>query len=67
MPTTSFKLPNDAKLAQKRAEFVARALDSRLEALESGKGYPAQEVHAWVQARAKGKPALKPKSKTWRK
>ncbi len=52
--------------AEKRAQFVADAIASRKETIKSGKGYAADEVHAYLQARAQGKPAAKPRSKSWR-
>ena len=52
--------------AERRAQFVADAVASREEAVESGKGYAADEVHAHLRARARGKSASKPKAKTWR-
>lgn len=56
-----------AVAAQKRAVFVAAAIESRNEAMESGKGFVAEEVHAWILSRAQGKAASKPKAKSWRK
>jgi hypothetical protein len=55
-----------AVAAEKRAAFVADAATSRTEVRKSGKGYSAAEVHAYVQARARGKAAPKPKAKSWR-
>lgn len=55
-----------AKNAERRAQFVADAVVSRKEALESGKGYAAEDVHAYMQARAQGKSAKKPRAKAWR-
>lgn len=52
--------------AERRAQFVADAVASRKEAVKSGKGYAAEEVHAYLQSRARGKSAAKPKAKTWR-
>lgn len=52
--------------ADRRAQFVADALASRKEAVKSGKGYEATEVHAYLRARAQGKSAPKPRAKTWR-
>lgn len=52
--------------AEKRAQFVADAIASREEALRSGKGYVAEEVHAYLRARAQGKLASKPRAKSWR-
>jgi len=55
-----------AVAADKRATFVAEATQSRAEALKSGKGYAADEVHAYLRARVQGKPASKPKARAWR-
>jgi uncharacterized protein (DUF1778 family) len=55
-----------AMAAQKRAIFVADATAARTETLLAGKGYAAQEVHAYIKARAQGKSAAKPKAKSWR-
>lgn len=55
-----------AATAEKRAAFVADAVESRTETLKSGKGYSAAEVNAYVQARARGKAARKPKARSWR-
>ena len=55
-----------ASNAEKRSRFVADALAARANVLESGKGYAAEDVHAYLRARAQGKPAAKPKAKSWR-
>lgn len=55
-----------AVAAEKRAAFVSDAVESRTEVLKSGKGYSAAEVNAYVQARARGQAARKPKAKSWR-
>lgn len=52
--------------AERRASFVAAATASREEAIKSGQGYPAEDVHAYLRARAQGKPVSKPKAKSWR-
>lgn len=57
MSTTSLKLPKG---------FVADALASRAEAIESGRGYPAAEVHAYIRNRVQGKAMPKPRARTWR-
>jgi predicted transcriptional regulator len=56
-----------ATAAEQRAAFVAAALEAEAEFAGTGKGYAAQEVHAWLKARAKGKPVAKPKARVWRK
>lgn len=53
--------------AERRAQFVADAVTAKAEAVRSGKGYPAEEVHAYLRARAQGKSAPKPRAKSWRK
>lgn len=52
--------------AERRAGFVADAVASRKEAVKSGKGYAASEVHAYLRARVQGKSAQKPRAKAWR-
>ena len=52
--------------AEKRAQFVADAIASRKQAIKSGKGYAAEDVHAYIRARARGKSAPKPMAKSWR-
>lgn len=52
--------------AQRRAQFVADAVASREDAVKSGKGYAAAEVHAYLRDRVQGKSASKPKAGTWR-
>jgi predicted transcriptional regulator len=55
-----------AAAAERRAAFVAEAVAARTASLKSGKGYAANEVHAYIQARARNKAAVKPKAKSWR-
>lgn len=55
-----------ATQAEKRARFVAEALASRAEALESDRAYAAEDVHAYLRARSQAKPVAKPKAKSWR-
>ncbi len=52
--------------AERRAQFVADAVGARKDAMESGKGYEAAEVHAYLQTRAQGRSARKPRAKAWR-
>jgi predicted transcriptional regulator len=52
--------------AEKRAALVSDAIASRAEARESGKGYDAAEVHAYIQERARGGKAPAPKARSWR-
>ena len=55
-----------AAAAEQRAEFVAEAQAARTEAIESGHGYAAAEVHAYLLARAQRKTVAKPKPRSWR-
>ena len=55
-----------AAAAERRAGFVAQARAARTELVRSGKGYAADEVHAYLRLRASGKAAPKPKAKPWR-
>jgi predicted transcriptional regulator len=52
--------------AEQRAAFVAEALAADAEMLATGRGYDADEVHAWLRARAAGQSARKPRLKSWR-
>jgi predicted transcriptional regulator len=61
--------------AEQRAGFVAEALAAREEMLRTGLGHDADEVHAWLRARAAGSPAMapasaqavrKPRARPWR-
>lgn len=55
-----------ALAAERRAGFVADALAAREDMLATGKGYEADEVHAYLKARVAGRKTAKPKAKTWR-
>ena len=52
--------------AEKRAEFVAGALAARDAMLKTGKGYAADEVHAYLRNRGDGTTSKRPKPKSWR-
>ena len=49
-----------------RGEFVASAVAARSEAIKSGKGLRASDVHAYLRDRASGKRPAKPKARSWR-
>lgn len=55
-----------ASAAEQRASFVSEALAAREQMLASGRGYDADEVHAYLKARVAGKRIAKPKAKSWR-
>ena len=52
--------------AERRAQFVAVAVAARAEALQSGEGFVAEEVHAYLRARAQGHALARPTAKFWR-
>lgn len=55
-----------ATAAEQRAGFVGEAQAAREQMLRTGKGYDADEVHAYLKARITGKKAVKPKAGSWR-
>ncbi|MDO8459117.1 MAG: hypothetical protein Q7T07_19620 [Burkholderiaceae bacterium] len=54
-----------AAAAELRAGFVGEAQAARVVMLKSGKGFEANEVHAYLKARIIDKKATKPKAKSW--
>lgn len=54
-----------AAAAEQRASFVSDAVNARKQMLASGKGFDADEVHAYLMARARSQKATKPKAKSW--
>lgn len=52
--------------AERRAQFIADAVTSRKETVKSGKGYAAEDVHAYLRTRVQGKSTPKPRAKSWR-
>jgi predicted transcriptional regulator len=46
--------------AEQRADFVAEALAAREEMRRTGLGHDAEEVHAWLRARAVVSPNARP-------
>ena len=53
-------------VAEQRAAFVAEALAAQAQMVATGKGFDADDVHAWLRARAASQPARKPRLKSWR-
>lgn len=50
---------------ERRARFLAEAQASREQMLRTGKGYDADEVHAYLKARITGNKPAKPEAKPW--
>lgn len=61
MTATSRKRPDEL-----RAEFVAAAQEALEEALQSGEGFDAGEVHEYLRVKMSGKSAARPRSMPWR-
>ena len=55
-----------AEQAERRAAFMAEAQAARERMLRTGKGYDADEVHAYLKARIAGKKSARPKARSWR-
>jgi len=55
-----------ATAAEHRASFVSEAQAARRSTLESGKGYGADDVHAYLRSKISGGKSAKPKAKSWR-
>jgi len=53
--------------AELRKRFVADALKAEAETLRTGLAFDAHEVHAYIQARMKGRKVARPKAKPWRR
>lgn len=51
---------------EQRARFVADAQAARQQALTSGMGYAADDVHRYLRDKVAGRPAQTPKAKAWR-
>ena len=55
-----------ATAADKRAQFVAAALAAREETLNSGQGFGADDVKAYLLQRTQGETPARPVAKSWR-
>lgn len=60
-------IEHQTRLDEQRRAFVAEAVAARSEALTSGEGFAAADVHRYVAARVRGAKAVQPKVRTWRK
>jgi predicted transcriptional regulator len=60
-------IEHQTRLDEQRRAFVAEALAARSEALTSGEGFAAADVHRYMAARVRGDRAARPKVRTWRK
>jgi predicted transcriptional regulator len=53
--------------AERKADFIAYANDSRDEAMHTGKGYDAKEVHEYIKTRMTQSEVDRPRAKHWQK
>jgi predicted transcriptional regulator len=60
-------IEHQTRLDEQRRAFVAEAMAARSEALTSGEGFAAADVHRYLAARVRGDRAARPKARTWRK
>jgi hypothetical protein len=60
-------IERQTRLDEQRRELVAFAVASRAEALASGQGYAAKDVHRYLEARIRGSRATRPKARSWLK
>jgi predicted transcriptional regulator len=60
-------IERQTRLAEQRKSFVADALVAREEAHRNGLAYSAGEVHRYMQARARGEKATRPRPRKWRR
>lgn len=54
-----------AHAAEQRLRFIAEAKSAREEAIDTGRGLDADEVHAYLKAKVSGKKVAKPKTRSW--
>lgn len=55
-----------ATATEQRARFLDDAHAARNNLIDTGKGFDADEVHAYLKARVAGKKTAKPKARSWR-
>lgn len=59
-------LERETALAEQRRGFVGEALEARADLERTGTAYDAHEVHAYLKARAAGRPTARPRARRWR-
>ena len=60
-------IEQQTRLAEMRRQFVGDALTAEAEALNSGMGFSAADVHAYIEGLAKGRKVTRPRAKRWRR
>lgn len=52
--------------SERRAEFIADAVQAREHFRTSGKGYSSEDVHAYLRNKTRGQPAMPARPRAWR-
>jgi predicted transcriptional regulator len=60
-------IEHQTRLDEQRRAFVADAVAARSDAVASGQGFAAADVHRYLAARVRGERAPRPKLRTWRR
>ncbi len=55
-----------ATATEQRARLIADAKAARDEMAETGKGFDADDVHAYLKAKVSGKKVARPRARSWR-
>jgi predicted transcriptional regulator len=63
MTATPLELPEALK---RRDAFIAEALAAQAQMIETGKGFDAADVHAWLRAQVAGRKTRMPQLTSWR-
>jgi predicted transcriptional regulator len=58
-------IEQQTRLAEVRGQLIEDALLAEAEALRTGVGYSAADVHAYIQGLAQGKKVARPKARRW--
>lgn len=59
-------MSKEQSIVARRERFVTEARAARKQMQDTGKGYDADEVHAYIRARIAGNHVIKPRLKSWR-
>jgi predicted transcriptional regulator len=60
-------IEQQTRLAELRRQFVGDALTAEAEAMRTGMGFSAADVHAYIEGLAKGRKVTRPRAKRWRR
>jgi len=60
-------IERQTRLDEERRALVAEAVATRSEALQTGQGYAAEDVHRYIATRTRGRQTPRPKARAWRK